>query len=107
MVFLVKMEIHISATVRADKQAREHIALTVLLSTLANLAALLLNLFPCCAVDDWLVNIKKDCHVFFVILNSLFELVGLGITLEVDYIFYINPPVSPADFWLTEKVTEN
>ena len=61
-----------------------------------------LYFFPCGAVDDGLVDIEKDGSVFLRVLNAAFDLVGLGVALEVDDIaavFLQGENFLPAEHW--------
>lgn len=83
-VTLVKMEMHISAAVRTDKDTGKHILFSARCLTLTNLAALSLDSLKGLPFDNRFVHIEEDHHIFRSVAVTLLIFVGLGIGLEID-----------------------
>ena len=82
-ISLIEVKIQIASAVRANQQARKHVSLSILAGTFANLAALFLHLFPRGPVNDGLMHIFKNSHVFRIILLTLLVFIGLAVGFEV------------------------
>ena len=85
MIALVEVEVEIAAALRAFQIAGEHAGLLGDFGPLAASAfGKSLHLFPGGPVNDRLVDIEEDRPVFFGVLNAPLDLIGLGVTFEVD-----------------------
>ena len=85
VVFLVEVEVEITAALGAFQPPGEHARLlgnSRLLTACTFLHGL--HLFPCSPVNDRLMDIEKDSSVFLGIFNAPFHFVGFGIALEVN-----------------------
>ena len=87
VVALVEVESQIAAALRAFQIAGEHAGL---LGDLGPLAAGAfgegLHLFPGGTVNDGLMDIEENGPVFLRVFNAAFDLIGFGVTFEVDHI---------------------
>ena len=78
VVFLVEVEVEITAALGAFQPPGEHARLlgnSRLLTACTFLHGL--HLFPCGPVNDRLVDIEKDSSVFLGIFNATFHFIGL------------------------------
>ena len=74
-VALIEMKVQVVSAISADQKAGEHIALPFVGAALADLAALLLDLFKDRPLNDGFVDILEDDPVFPVVGKPLFVLV--------------------------------
>ena len=64
----------------------EHIAVSFFGFPFTDFSTLLLNLLPNGTLNNRLVNIFEDDHIFRIILDTLFVFIGFGICFEVNHI---------------------
>ena len=85
-VALIEVKVQIAAAVCADKQAGEHIVFSVAGTAFAHLSTLLLYLLKHGTFNNGFVNILEHHPIFWVVMNPLLVLVGLGVGFEVQNI---------------------
>ena len=86
VILLVEVVVQIVTAIGTDQQTREHTRRSVLFLALADLSPLLLDLLPNRTLHDGRMYVLENRPILRVVINALFQLVGLGIGLEVHNI---------------------
>ena len=94
---LIAMKMQLFPALRTYQEAGEHIDLAGVGLALTGLSAFLLNLFPHGTLNDGCMHVFEYDPIFAVIPYTPFQLVGLGVSLEVENISTILLRVENAD----------